>query len=165
MIPRYFVIAERDHEIQNPTSEEKLRLLGRRLRLVPGSHALDVASGRGGPAVLLAGEFGCAVDGIEIRLEFHAVAVQRAASAGLAGRVTFELANASEATFTHETYDVAMCLGASFVLAACPERWTRSSRSCARVATSSSASPTGGSGRSRGTTRIEANSLRRSKAP
>jgi len=115
MIPRYFVVAERDHEIQNPTSEWKLRLLGRRLRLGSGSRVLDIASGRGGPAVLLAGEFGCAVEGIEIAPEFHAVAVERAANAGLADRVTFELANASKATFAPGAYDVAMCLGASFV--------------------------------------------------
>lgn len=115
MIPRYFVVAEREHEIQNPTSEEKLRLLGRRLRLGPGSHVLDIASGRGGPAVLLAEEFGCAVQGLEIAAEFHAVAVERAANADLGDRVTFELADASEATFAPDTYDVALCLGASFV--------------------------------------------------
>ena len=51
MIPRYFTVAERDHELQNPTSEEKLRLLGERLRLGPGSRVLDIASGRGGPAL------------------------------------------------------------------------------------------------------------------
>lgn len=115
MIPRYFVVAERDHVLQNPISEEKLRLLGERLRLGPGSRVLDVASGRGGPAVLLATEFGCAVEGIEIAPEFHSVAVERAAYAGLADRVTFDLADASRVTFDPESYDVAMCLGASFV--------------------------------------------------
>jgi hypothetical protein len=33
VIPRYHIVAEREHEIQNPTSEEKLLLLGKRLRL------------------------------------------------------------------------------------------------------------------------------------
>ncbi len=65
MIPRYFVVAEAEHELQNPTSEEKLVLLGKRLGLGPGSRVLDIASGRGGPAVLRAREFGCAVHGIE----------------------------------------------------------------------------------------------------
>jgi len=40
---------------------------------------LDIASGRGGPALLLAREFGCAVHGIEIAPEFHVVAVERSA--------------------------------------------------------------------------------------
>jgi SAM-dependent methyltransferase len=115
MIPRYYVVAESEHQLQNPTSAEKLLLLGRRLWLGPESRVLDIASGRGGPAVLLATEFSCTVDGIEIAPEFHAAAVERAANAGLAGRVSFELGDAAGATFDDASYDVAMCLGASFV--------------------------------------------------
>jgi len=115
VIPRYYVVAERDHEIQNPTSEEKLLLLGERLRLGPESRLLDVASGRGGPALLLAGRFGCSIHGIEIAPEFHAVAVERAEAAGLADRVSFELGDGAAARLEPGSYDVAMCLGASFV--------------------------------------------------
>ena len=113
MIPRYYLVAERDHALQNPTSEEKLRLLGERIRLGPGSLVLDVASGRGGPAVLLARDFGCTVRGIEIAPEFHAEAARRADEAGLSDRVTFELADASDAVLGG--CDVALCLGATFV--------------------------------------------------
>ena len=91
MIPRYHVVAEATHEIQNPTSREKLLLLGKRLGLEPGSRVLDIASGRGGPAILLAEAFGCSVRGIEIAPEFHAVALARAAEAGVAELVSFEL--------------------------------------------------------------------------
>jgi SAM-dependent methyltransferase len=115
VIPRYFTVAERDHEIQNPTSEEKLRLLGKRLRLDSRSRVLDIASGRGGPALLLAREFGCRVEGIEIRPEFHAAAVERAEAAGLAELLSFRLADASQEELEPGAYDVAMCLGASFV--------------------------------------------------
>jgi cyclopropane fatty-acyl-phospholipid synthase-like methyltransferase len=115
MIPRYYVVAERDHEIQNPTSAEKLRLLGERLRLGPGSRVLDVASGRGGPALLLAREFGCSVEGVEIAPEFHAAAVERVAAAGLADLVTYRLGDASHEAFPAASYDAALCIGASFV--------------------------------------------------
>jgi SAM-dependent methyltransferase len=115
MIPRYYVVAERDHEIQNPTSEEKLLLLGRRIRLGHGSRVLDVASGRGGPAILLAREFGCTVEGIEIAPEFRAAAVERASRAGVADLVSFRLADASHDELPAAAYDVALCLGASFV--------------------------------------------------
>jgi cyclopropane fatty-acyl-phospholipid synthase-like methyltransferase len=115
VIPRYFVVAESMHEIQNPTTREKLVLLGQRLGLGPDSRVLDIASGRGGPALLLAQEFGCHVRGIEIAPEFHAVAVGRAAAAGLAERIMFELGNGASASFEQETYDAALCLGASFV--------------------------------------------------
>ncbi|MBA2643625.1 MAG: class I SAM-dependent methyltransferase [Actinobacteria bacterium] len=115
MIPRYFVVAESSHELQNPTSAEKLLRLGRRLSLGSGSRVLDVASGRGGPAVLLAQEFGCTIEGIELRPEFHAVAVERAAAAGLSERVTFELADARHHGLPDAAFDAVLCLGASFV--------------------------------------------------
>lgn len=114
MIPRYFEIAEFGHELQNPTSKEKLLLLGERLGLRPGSRVLDIASGRGGPALVLAQAFGCTIDGIEIRPEFHAAAVERVAEAGLEDLVGFRLADASQETLP-ESCDAALCLGASFV--------------------------------------------------
>ncbi|HEX4747402.1 MAG TPA: class I SAM-dependent methyltransferase [Gaiellaceae bacterium] len=115
MIPRYFVVAEALHELQNPTSEEKLLLLGRRLGLGPASRVLDIASGRGGPALVLAREFGCSWHGIELSPDFHAVAVERCAAAGLAERVGFELGDASQVVLEPEAHDAALCLGASFV--------------------------------------------------
>jgi len=57
LVPWYYAVVEREHDIQNPTSPEKIRLLGERMRLRPGARVLDVASGRGGPAVLLADAF------------------------------------------------------------------------------------------------------------
>ena len=74
-----------------------------------------MASGRGGPALLLAERFGCHVHGVELSPEFHAVALERAAAAGLADRVTFELGDGAQAVHEPESYDAALCLGASFV--------------------------------------------------
>jgi SAM-dependent methyltransferase len=114
-MPWYHAVAERDHEIQNPTSPEKIRLLGKRLRLAPETQVLDVASGKGGPAVILAGEFGCRISAIDRASEFVAAARERIASAGLADRIEMIEADAAEADLGRERYDVAMCLGASFV--------------------------------------------------
>jgi SAM-dependent methyltransferase len=121
VIPRYYVVAESAHELQNPTSAEKLVLLGRRLGLGHGSRVLDIASGRGGPALVLAREFGCTIHGIEISPDFHAAAVERIADAGLSDRVTFECADASEVEHAAESYDAALCLGASFVYGSLPD--------------------------------------------
>jgi SAM-dependent methyltransferase len=115
VIPRYFVVAESAHELQNPTSPEKLLRLGKVLGLGPNSRVLDIASGRGGPALLLAGEYGCTWHGIELSPDFQAVALERIAKAGLADRLTFELGDGAAARHEPESYDAALCLGASFV--------------------------------------------------
>ena len=121
MIPRYYVVAESTHELQNPTSREKLVLLGQRLGLGPESRVLDIASGRGGPAVLFAETFGCRIRGVEISPDFHAVALERAAAAGLSDQLSFELGDGSAVAFQPEEFDVALCLGASFVFGSLAE--------------------------------------------
>jgi SAM-dependent methyltransferase len=115
VVPRYFAIAESGHELQNPISEEKLLRLGRELGLGPASRVLDIASGRGGPALVLATAYGCSIDGIELRPEFHAAAVERIATAGLSEIASFRLGDASQEMFPEGMYDAALCLGASFV--------------------------------------------------
>jgi hypothetical protein len=45
-MPSYHLVAESEHELQNPTSPAKIRLLGQQMRLGSGSTILDVASGR-----------------------------------------------------------------------------------------------------------------------
>jgi predicted O-methyltransferase YrrM len=114
-MPWYYAVAERDHELQNPTSPEKIRLLGQRLRLGPETQVLDVASGKCGPAVLLAGEFGCRITAIERAPEFVADARRRVAAADLGERIEIVQQDAAEADLGRERYDVVMCLGASFI--------------------------------------------------
>ena len=115
VIPRYFVVAESRHELQNPTSKEKILELGERIGLGPESRVLDIASGRGGPALLLAGAFGCTIEGIEVSPDFQRVAVERIEAAGLSERVSFRVGDASQEVVPENTYDAALCLGASFV--------------------------------------------------
>jgi hypothetical protein len=114
-MPWYHAVAERDHEIQNPTSPEKIRLLGERLRLGPETQVLDVASGKCGPAVILAREFGCRITAVERAYEFVAAARGRITAAGLGDRIEIRHEDAAEADLGRDRYDVAMCLGASFV--------------------------------------------------
>src|SRR5438067_163749 len=64
-MPWWFAVVEAEHELQNPTSPEKIRLLGERMRLRPGSEVLDVASGKAGPAIVLAESFGCRITCVE----------------------------------------------------------------------------------------------------
>ncbi|MFL5942080.1 MAG: SAM-dependent methyltransferase [Gaiellaceae bacterium] len=109
----WYAVVEARHELQNPTSPDKIRLLGERLGLGPESHVLDIASGRGGPALVLAQQFGCRVTSVERASEFVAAARERVAAAGLEDQI--ELVEADAATYELGRYDAALCLGATFV--------------------------------------------------
>jgi len=108
----WYAVVEARHELQNPTSPEKIRELGERLDLSPDSHVLDVASGKGGPALLLAETFGCRLTCVERAPEFVAAARERTAAADLEDRI--EIVEADAAGYELGRYDAALCLGASF---------------------------------------------------
>jgi SAM-dependent methyltransferase len=108
-------VVEHDHEIQNPTSAEKIRLLGDYVRLGPERRVLDVACGKGGPAVLLAEAFGCRIVGVERLPAFADEARSRVAARGLEHLVEVRTGDAAEFALEPEAWDVALCIGASFV--------------------------------------------------
>lgn len=110
----WHAVVESRHELQNPTSQEKIRLLGQRLALDRSSHVLDVGSGRGGPALLLAHEFGCRITSVELWPEFAAAARERARTAGVAELVEVVERDAKKFPIERSGYDAALCLGASF---------------------------------------------------
>jgi SAM-dependent methyltransferase len=110
----WYAVVEARHELQNPTSADKIRLLGERLGLGSGSSVLDVGAGRGGPAVLLARELGCRVRCVERAPEFAAAARGRIEAARLGALVEVVEGDAAE-TDLGDGYDAALCLGASFV--------------------------------------------------
>lgn len=114
-MPWWFAVIESRHELQNPTSPEKITLLGERLGLGSGSRVLDLASGRGGPALILAETFGCHITCVERAEEFVGAARDRVRNAGLERLV--EILHTDGRDFRPEPnhYDAALCLGASFV--------------------------------------------------
>ena len=114
-MPWYYAIAERDHDIQNPTSREKILLLGTWLRLEPQSRVLDIACGKGGPALILASSFKCRITGVERFPEFAATARERVADAGLSDFVEIVEADGREFPLETGAWDAALCLGATFV--------------------------------------------------
>ncbi len=114
-MPWWYAVVERRHELQNPTSPEKIRLLGERLALGPGSRVIDLAAGRGGPALILAGMFGCRITCVERAGEFAAAARERVAAARLGDLIDVVHADARAFPLERRSYDAALCLGASFV--------------------------------------------------
>lgn len=108
-------LVERDHDLQNPTSPEKIRRVGSYLRLRAETRVLDVACGQAGPALILAREFGCRIDGVDVSTAFIATARRRIAEAGLESLVSVEVGDAKQFSVERDAYDVALCLGAAFV--------------------------------------------------
>lgn len=106
-------LVECDHVIQNPTSPEKIRLVGEYLRLGPDDRVLDVACGKCGPAIVLAKAFGCRIHGVELRESFAETGRRRIADAGLESLVDVEVGDASKLDLG--SYDVALCIGAAFI--------------------------------------------------
>ncbi len=69
----------------------KCRLIAAKLALAPGQRVLDIGSGWGGLAIYLARVADVDVTGVTLSTEQHALATARAAEAGVADRVRFEL--------------------------------------------------------------------------
>jgi SAM-dependent methyltransferase len=114
-VPWYYAVAERDHDFQNPTSREKIRMLGEWLRLGPETKVLDIACGRCGPALILASTFGCRITGIERAPEFVAAARERIEAAGLRDLIEVVQDDARERELDQEAWDAVLCLGATFI--------------------------------------------------
>jgi len=72
--------------------------IARKLLLRPGMSVLDIGCGYGGLAIHLAETYGVTVTGVTLSTEQHAVAEERAAERGLAGRVKFLLQDYRDVT-------------------------------------------------------------------
>ncbi len=71
----------------------------------PDQHLLDIGSGIGGPARMLASETGVKVTGIDLTEEFCDVAAMLTEKTGLSGLVSFQQGNALELPFADASFD------------------------------------------------------------
>lgn len=83
--------------------------LARALGVAPGDLVVDVASGPGTSALLLARETGCDVVGIDLSGALVEAAERAAADAGLDGRVCFAVGDAEGLPLGDESVDGALC--------------------------------------------------------
>jgi cyclopropane-fatty-acyl-phospholipid synthase len=91
----YFMAPEQSIEV---AQANKKRHIAAKLLLKPGQSVLDIGCGWGGLALYLARECGVSVTGLTLSEEQLKLARRRAADAGLADRVRFELCDYREAT-------------------------------------------------------------------
>lgn len=96
------------------TTGDEYRRWAAWLDLDEGSHALEVASGAGGPAIFLAGLCTCRVTGIDLNVHGVTAAIQRAEAAGVSDRVAFEVADAAaRLSFDDGCFDAILCVDAA----------------------------------------------------
>src|SRR5215213_6231121 len=113
---KFFSVVERDLEILNPTSHEKLMLLAEYCSVRQGDRVLDVGSGKGYMLRRWAERFGIEGTGVEINPSVVAQARSRASAEGLGEAVTFVEADARDFVADPEGYDVVACIGAPFAI-------------------------------------------------
>jgi SAM-dependent methyltransferase len=93
----------------HPGGSGLTRHLGRTLGLRPGQRVLDVASGPGATAFLLAAEFGVTVDGVDLGEQSVGAANARAAEERIADRVHFHLGDAERLSVADGSVDAVIC--------------------------------------------------------
>ncbi len=122
-----WAIRERDHDIQNPLSPAKLALLADYCRVRDGLRVLDVGCGKGVLLRTWAQQWAIDGTGLEINPHFVAAAREQAAAGGVAERVRFAEGAALDFRPEPASYDIVMCIGASFALGGFDEalRWMR----------------------------------------
>jgi len=144
-IPRIFTITESSHRIHNPFTPEKLASLGAALRLEPGTRVLDLGSGSGEMLCTWARDYGIIGTGVDLSSLFTEQAKLRAEELGVADRV-MAMRPATSRTRRSVWRPVSVLHGSVGESSALSSFWRRVS---APEGSSSSASPTGGSGHRR----------------
>lgn len=116
-------------ESYHPGGTALTRRLADGLGLNPGARVLDVASGRGTTALLLADGYGAEVDGVDYAPANTALAKGAAQAAGLSGQARFTTGDAEQLPYPESVFDAAVC---ECALCTFPDK-TRAAAEFARV--------------------------------
>ncbi len=108
---RLHEIAESNHRIQNPFTEDKLMLLGEVTRVGPHTRMLDIACGKGELLCRWAARHRVSGHGVDFSNVFLEAAKARATELGVADRLSFSQGDAEFYT-TDERFGVVSCIGA-----------------------------------------------------
>ncbi len=112
----FFEIIERYHTFKNPTSEEKLDLATDYCAIRDGMRILDIGSGNGWLLRRIARRFDVRITGLEIHHTFAEQARSMIAADGLRDRIEIVLGPALDFRGAENSFDLVMCIGASFAL-------------------------------------------------
>lgn len=108
-------ISERTMRLVNPTSPEKLLRAGELMNLQQRSRVIDFGAGFGELLALWSRRFGVSGVGIDVRPYACARARERLRELDLSERCEIVCGDAANYAFEPHAYDVASCVGASFI--------------------------------------------------
>lgn len=108
-------LAERYLELINPSSKEKVIEAGEALGLGPHTRLIDYGCGSGEPLALWAERFGISAVGIEFRPRAAAKARLKMIERGLDKQIEIIEGNGADYHPGDHTFDVASCMGATFI--------------------------------------------------
>ncbi len=99
----------------NPTTPAKIIQLGAQLGLRPGQHVIDFGCGFGEVLTLWVEHFGISGVGVDIRQYACDRANARIQARGLEKQIEIVCSSGSDYAFADGEFDVAVCLGATFI--------------------------------------------------
>jgi ubiquinone/menaquinone biosynthesis C-methylase UbiE len=108
-------IAERNIELINPTSPEKLLKIGRLAGMSSGKRLIDFGCGYAEPLTLWGKHFDISGVGIDVRPKAIERARAKIADLGLSDRLEVIEGKGADHPFAPGSFDIAACIGASFV--------------------------------------------------
>jgi SAM-dependent methyltransferase len=112
---RFHEIAEANHRILNPITEDKLMLIGEICRLKPGMRQLDLCCGKAEMLCQWSRRWGISGVGVDISPVFLAAARERAVELGVDARITLIEGDAGKYTAEPNSFDVVSCIGATWI--------------------------------------------------
>lgn len=108
-------ISERYLDLVNPTTPEKILQAGHVAGMKKECQLIDFGCGYGEELILWAKEFGISGVGIDIRPVACVRAREKIKSQGLESQIEIVCGNAAEYAFEPQGYDIATCIGATFI--------------------------------------------------
>ena len=108
-------ISERNVEIINPSSPEKILEIGEVLGLSQGDRVVDFGCGYAEALALWAERFGISGVGVDVRPAACERARKKLADRGLGDRIEIVCGKGAEFAFEKHGFDAATCIGATFV--------------------------------------------------
>jgi SAM-dependent methyltransferase len=112
---RFHEIAESNHRILNPLTDEQLMLLGEICRIDSGTRQLDLCCGKGEMLCRWAAEWGLLGVGVDISSVFLEAARQRARELEVLPKLTFVEGDAADYPEEHHQFDIVSCIGATWI--------------------------------------------------